>query len=155
MGDCHFGYITKLGEKKKKKKKKTQSRSYKKIYVWRVSYDKGILVDFFLLINRPILTFVYLPTPLCQIRTLPKFSRQHYHVSIPKLPTQHNSARSAFSNCQLNTTAPGRHSQIANSTQQRQVGIPKLPTQHSYFCQIAKSTSPLWTTQMSFKLPTN
>jgi hypothetical protein len=51
-----------------------------------------------------MLTFVYLPTPLCQIRTLPKFSRQHYHVSIPKLPTQHNSARSTLPNCQLNIT---------------------------------------------------
>jgi len=36
-------------------------------------------------------------------------------------------------NWQLNTTAPGRHSQIGISTQQRQVGIPKLPTQQYYF----------------------
>jgi hypothetical protein len=74
-----------------------------------------------------MLTFVYLPTPLCQIRTLPKFSRQHYHVSIPKLPTQHNSARSAFPNCQLNITI--------------------WPN-----CQVHFT---LWTAQMGFKLPTN
>jgi hypothetical protein len=105
-------------------------------------------------------TFVYLPTPFCQIRTLPNSqgnntrsafpnwqlnttapgrhsqignSAQQRQVGIPKLPSQHNSARSAFPNWQLNTTAPGRHSQIGNSTQQCKVGIPKLPTQQYYF----------------------
>jgi len=50
---------------------------------------------------------------------------------------------SAFPNCQLNTTAPGQHSQIANSTQQRQVSTLKLPTQHnsaSRHSEIANST---------------
>ncbi len=46
-----------------------------------------------------------------------QFSRQQYQVSIPKLATQHNSARSAFP--------------IGNSTQQRQVGIHKSATQHN------------------------
>jgi hypothetical protein len=55
----------------------------------------------------------------------------------------------------LKATLPGQHSQIANSTQQRQVGIPKLPTQHYYFAKLPSPLHPCGLPKMSFKLPTN
>jgi hypothetical protein len=48
----------------------------------------------------------------------------------------------------LKATIPGQHSQIGNSTQQRQVGIPKLATQHNSarsafpYCQLSSTILP-------------
>jgi hypothetical protein len=45
--------------------------------------------------------------------------------------------------CQtLEATFPGQHSEIANSTEQRQVGSLKLPTQQYYFAKLPNPLHP-------------
>ncbi len=119
MGDCHFGYITNW--KKKKKKKPYGGGRIKFIFAVFPSVEGFWWTYFF--------GYRWAYAAFCVFA----------NCTLPN--SRGNIPRSAFRNCQLNRTAPGRQSQIAHSA--------------VLFCQVAKSTSPLWTARMSFKLPTN